>query len=67
LAIKYYCGLLFVHQFAVFVGKEAAVSTDLKLFDVMILLGGVDVATLHVVGEKDGFRTNLFEESAEDF
>ena len=67
LAVENGLGLFLVHQLAVFIGEKRAVQSDLKLFDVAILLGCIDMATLDIVGKENRFGIDLLEKSLEDF
>ena len=47
---KHYYGFLLVHQHSVFVGEEGTVFGYPELIDVLVALGGIDVAALDIVG-----------------
>ena len=64
---KHYYGFLLVHQHSVFVGEEMAVAGYPELVDVLVALGGIDVAALDIVGQEDGVGFDVGEEPAEDF
>ena len=66
LAVENGLGLFLVHQLAVFIGEKRAVQSDLKLFDVAILLGCIDMATLDIVGKENRLGIDLFEKPLEN-
>ena len=59
LSSKYLNGLLFVHQFAILIGKKLAAVSDKELLECLIAIRGIDVATHHIVREKSWINFHL--------